>query len=50
MSIVVQFDDDEIREYSGDSRKDCISQAKKRCEKISTDICCIIDCYGDSED
>ena len=50
MSIVVKFDDDEIREYNGSSRKECLEQAKKRCIKMDTSICSVIDCEsGETE-
>jgi hypothetical protein len=49
MSILVHFDDDEVREYNGESKKDCIAQAKKRCEKMDTGICYVIDCDSDED-
>lgn len=50
MNILVRFDDDEIRQYSGENKKDCIALAKKRAQQMETNICSIIDCERDGED
>ena len=46
MSIVVTFDDDEIRQYNGSIKVECLSQAKERAEKMETFICLVVDCYN----
>jgi hypothetical protein len=50
ISILVYFDDDEVREYNGETKKDCMTQAKKRAQKMDTGICHVTVCEGDGED
>ena len=49
MNVLVYFDDDEVRQYSGETRADCIRQAKKRCEKLDVDICTVVDCESSTD-
>jgi hypothetical protein len=49
MNIIVTFDDDEIRQYNGDTKKDCIAQAKKRSKKMDVSICFVTVCEEDGD-
>jgi len=49
MSILVMFDDDEVRQYNGETRAACIRQAKERCKKLDVNICSVIDCESSTD-
>lgn len=49
MNIIVFFDDDEVRQYNGDTKKDCLEQAKQRSKKLDVNICSITVCEDDGD-
>jgi len=49
MNVLVYFDDDEVRQYNGETKCECIKQAETRCKKTDTEIIRIVDCERHEE-
>ncbi len=49
MSVLVYFDDDEVRQYNGETKRECIKQAEARCKKTDTEIIRIVGCEQHEE-
>ena len=49
MSVLVYFDDDEVRQYNGETKHECIKQAEARCKKTDTEIIRIVGCEQHEE-